>query len=131
MPKKNAADLRVENQLLRKSKTTEGIVSVVNNLIKWGGLSFLGYCFYLSIAALAGKSTMADIGINFLGQVTVSETLAWVMGGSGIGYGYYQRKLRRDVIEQSSETIKKREQEKDPGRSSSQLTPRGTTPEEG
>jgi hypothetical protein len=128
--KRTAAELRAENQLLRQTRATDGLVSVFNTLIKFGSLSFIAYCGYRSIETLAGKTTMANIGINVLGQLRVSETLAWALGGGGMTYGVYQRKLRRDAIEHLSKRSHKDERQIDPGRSSSRLTSRGTTPAE-
>lgn len=124
---KTAAELRAENRLLRQMRTSEGIVSVFNNLIRWGGVVAISYFTYLSITALAGEQTAADIGIKFLADVRVSEALAWVLGGSGVAYGLRQRKLRRDTVERITARVERFEKELDPSRSSSELTTRGET----
>ena len=80
------------------------------------------------MAALAGRTTISDIVVNFLGNFRVSEGLAWALGAGGTGYGLLQRKLRRDTIERLQGRVKTMEQEYDPNRSSSNLTSRGTTP---
>lgn len=125
--KKNAADLRAENRLLRQVRTSEGIVSVVNNMIKWGGLVCMAYLAYRTVSVLAGRVTLANVGIRFLADVRVSEFAAWLLGFGGTFYGVQQRKLRRDTVERLQARITRFEREKDPKRSSSSLTPRGET----
>lgn len=125
--KKTAGELRAENRLLRKFRLTEGVASVLNRGISWVGVVLVARYAYLAIAALAGQQTAAEIGINFLGEVRVSEALAWLFGAGGVAYGMGQRKVRRDTIERSADRIRSLEQRLDPSRSSSRLTPRGTT----
>ncbi len=124
---KTAAELRAENQLLREMRTREGIVSVINNLIRWVGGVLIAYFGYRTVAVLAGQHTAADIGVKILADVRVSEAVAWIFGGSGIAYGWRQRKLRRDTVERIQTRVESFEQSVDPGRSSSQLTKRGDT----
>lgn len=116
--------------MLRQLRASEGWVSVLNNLIKWGGLFGISFCAYLSVTALAGTTTAADIGIKFLADVRVSEAVAWIFGGSGVAYGLRQRKLRRDTVERIQPRVEGLEKQIDPGRSSSKLTKRGETPPE-
>ena len=79
------------------------------------------------LISLAGKTTFADIGINFLADIRVSETLAWIFGGSCAAYGWHQRALRKKTVERLQQRVVKFESEKDSGRTSSQLTTRGST----
>ena len=127
MPKKTAAELRAEVRLLRRYRGTEGIAAVAITLIRWGGISFIAYCGYLIVAALAGHHTVADIGIRFLGNIRISEGLAWLLGGGGIAYGYKQRSLRRSTIERLQGRNTELEKRLDPNRSSSQLLTTGRT----
>ena len=130
MSKKTAAELRAENRLLRLFSTTQAITSTLNTLIRWVGLGWLGWCAYLSVSVLAGKTTLADVGVKVLADVRFSEAAAWVFGASGVGYGLRQRKLRGDTTARQQGRIRKLEATVDPGRSSSDLTPRGQTRDE-
>lgn len=125
--KKSVPELQAENRVLRRFRFTEGVASVLNRAIAWVGIVLLARYGYLTVAALAGKTTAADIGIKVLGDVRVSEVLAWLFGGGGIAYGLGQRKLRRDTIERQAERVRSLEEKVDPRRSSSKLTKRGTT----
>ena len=98
-----------------------------NTLIRWGVMGFLGWCVYLSLAALAGKVTAASVVVQFFGNVTISKALAYALGGGGIIYATYERGLRRRTIAHLNKRIKKLEAAKDPDRSSSKLTKRGET----
>jgi hypothetical protein len=124
---KTAAELRAEVRFLKRSRANEGFVSIVNNLIRWGGLVMISYFGFLSAGALAGHHTFADIGIRVLADVRVSEAVAWIFGGSGVAYGMRQRKLRRDTVERLANRNIELEKRLDPNRTSSQLTPRGDT----
>ena len=125
--KKSIGELRAENRFLRRLRGQEGIVSVFNNLVRWGGIVLIGRYLYLSILALAGRVTLADIGLNFLANVRVSEAVAWLLGGGGVAYGWQQRKVRKDTVERLAGRIQEKELKRDPGRTSSKLTTRGDT----
>lgn len=100
---------------------------VVHRAIPWAGIVLLGYWGYLSIRVLSGQQTFAAIAIKFLADFRVGEGVAYVFGLGGIGYGIGNRKLRKDAIQRMAERIKTLESQRDPGRSSSRLTPRGET----
>jgi hypothetical protein len=86
---------------------------------------------YLAVQALSGKQTAANIGVNVLANLSISEALAWVLAGGSIIYGQRQAKLRRDTTERMHGRNKVLEERVDPGRTSSQLTTRGqTSPED-
>jgi len=101
--------------------------SIVNNLIKFGALALIARYGYLAIEALAGKTTLASIIVQFLASVKVTQGLAYVIGLSGCAYGAFQRRLRRTAIARIAARNTERELGIDPGRSSSGLTPRGET----
>jgi hypothetical protein len=124
---RSTAELRAENCLLRQFRTAEGVTSVIRELIRWGGLILITRYLYLTVAALAGQQTTADIGINLLADLRITEAFAILFGSSGIAYALGQRKLRRDTVERLQGRIKKYERLLDPERSSSNLTARGET----
>jgi hypothetical protein len=125
--KKTAAELRAENRYLRNLRLSFGITSFGGMLVKWGGLVAIARYGYLTVNALAGQQTAADIGINFLADIRVSEALAWLLAGCGVFYGRRERKLRKDSIERLQQRNRTLEKVIDPGRTSSNLTPRGDT----
>jgi len=98
---------------------------IVGKLIPWVGLCVLGYFFFHSVDVLAGKTTLADIGINFLANISVSNAVASVFGLGGLGYGLGERKLRRRKVETMQARIVELEKKLDPNRSSSGLTTTG------
>ncbi len=128
--KRSKPELEAENRLLRKWRSTEGTVSVVNTVLKFGAFVLIARYGYLAIDALAGQKTVADIGLNLLSDIKISTAAAWTLAGGGILYGRRQRKLKKDTIERLSSRIKDLERRIDPGRTSSQLTERGDTREE-
>lgn len=127
---KSRAQLEAELAALKRSRGINSAIVLGNNLLKWGGLVLISRYIYYSIDSLAGKTTLADVGISFLGNLEVSITIAWVFGFCGIAYGVWQRKLRRDTVEVLQTRNIELERRIDPGRTSSSLTERGDTREE-
>jgi hypothetical protein len=125
--KKTKAQLEAELKVLRNARISEGFVHVFNNMIRWGAIVLIVRYGYLSLEALAGKSTLADVAINFLTNVNVSVTLAWTAGVFGVLYGVKQRKLRKDTIQRLQSRIQALESQLDPKRTTSNLTSRGDT----
>jgi hypothetical protein len=125
--KKTKAELAAELRFTRQSKAWEVAASLGNNLIRYGTAAWCAYMAYLSIDALAGRRTLAWIGINALANVKISVVIGWFVGIAGFGYGLRQRKLRRDTIARLSGRIQYLEKVIDPGRTSSKLTERGET----
>lgn len=91
------------------------------------GTGWLGYLAKGAILQLAGKTTLAELSFAFLGNVNVSTSLAWGAGIAGVTFGGLQRRLKKKTVERLHERIRKFEEQLDPGRSSSHLTPRGET----
>ena len=120
-------ELIAENSLLKRQRNVHPIASVLNNLVRWGGLVLISYFIYLSVDALSGQKTVADIGVRFFGEISISTAVAWIFGIGGAGYGLRQRSLRRETTEKLQGRIKHLEKHYDPGRSSSGLTERGET----
>lgn len=120
-------ELEAENRFLRKRGRAEAVTSVINNVIRWGGLVWVASYAYRAVEALAGQRTVADLGLRFLTDVRVSTLAAWLVGASAVMYGWRQRGLRRSAIERMSSRIQELERQFDHKRSSSRLTPRGDT----
>lgn len=121
-PKRTALD----NQLSFKRLDT--ISRIVCEFIKWAGLLGIAYLAYRSVEVLAGKNTFADIGFKVIGNVKVSDGIIVLLTGGGWAYGLAQRSLRRRYIERNTSHKNDLERIIDPNRTSSNLTPRGTTP---
>lgn len=113
-----------------KTKLIDATGSVLKTAIFWGSIVGIAYFANGMVMALAGKSTVADIGISFLGHVEISAMFSYAVGISGAAYGLGQRKLRRDTVERLQNRIKQLELQLDPGRTSSKLTSRGETRKE-
>jgi hypothetical protein len=108
-------------------KTIDAIDANVRLLIRYGCLALVAYFSYGSIAVLAGKHTFADIGIRFLGDIKIANSVGYVVGLGGVAYGRQQKKLRGNAIQSLSKRVKELEAEIDQGRSSSGITERGET----
>lgn len=127
MGKKTAAERREHQRLGYKLGVAEIVAGTLNTIFRVSGFVICMYWIYRSVEAVAGQTTAADIGIRFLSDIRVSESLAWLFGGGGILFGWRQRSLRRDVIERLSPRQQELEKGIDPHRTSSKLTARGET----
>ena len=109
----------------------EKIADVISLLIKCVTIIICFGFLFLSVKVLAGQNTWAEITVNFLGNIKVSQIIAWIFGGGAIIYGKNQKKLRRDTVEFFEGRVRSLEAQIDPNRSSSDLTQRGdTSPED-
>lgn len=125
--KKTRAALETENYILKRWRVSEGIISIFNNLIKWGSLVAIIYFFKEAIVALAGKDTSSKILFSFVSDLKMDRYAAYAAAIGGAIYGMRQRKLRKDTIERLQSRIVDLEKRLDPGRTTSTLTNRGET----
>jgi hypothetical protein len=119
----NQDETEASNQL--RFAIVDRVARIIEVAIRCGCLAFIVYEVASSISILAGKHTIADVGIKFLANVRVSEALAWIFGGSGVVYGMRQRDLRRKDTQQIGARLRKYEEQKDSLRSSSKLESQG------
>ena len=105
------------------------ITNIAITALRTAGLCFLAWAAVRIMDDLAGKTTLASIGVSIkvLGNVYISQAAAWIFGFSGVGYGISQRRLRHKNIERLSPGVREREKALDPKRTSSRLTERGRT----
>ena len=127
MAKKSYAELKAENKLLIRGHISDGIARVVSDIVRYGVAGFLGYCVYLSIDSLAGRTTDANIAVKFLSDLRVSIVFSWTVAGGSVFYGWKQKKLRQKTVERMQGRITELERKIDSRRTSSKLTQRGET----
>lgn len=127
MADKSKKELQVENRMLRKFSQTQAWALISVSALKWGATAWIAYCFYLSVLALAGKTTIAEIAARFVANIGISQSLAWLLSGGGVAYGIRERKLRQKTVKRLQTRIQDLEKRIDPKRSSSELTPLGET----
>jgi hypothetical protein len=116
----------VDPQVVRIHLITH-IFNFLTTVAVCAAVVFVAFFMMRMIQSLSGQTTFADIGIKVLGNISISATLAWGVGGTGIIYGWRQRSLRKTTISRLQGRIQYLEQLRDPSRSSSFLTPRGDT----
>ena len=114
-----------------KRQRGETIHAAVVRLCKWCPIALIFYFGYLSISALAGKSTLAAFGVYLVTDLKVNKAFSHIVmatfGVGGTTYGYAQRKLKQKNIDRMSRLNERLEQKIDPNRSSSRLTRKGLT----
>lgn len=129
MPRKQKSrkQLEMELRILRESRRSEAVVTVIRDCLKYGTVVSVVWLLYLSIRCLAGNTTYADIGIDFLGSLSINVTLGWTAGVAGIIYGLKQRKNCRQTIQRLAPRVSEFEKRWDEKRSSSRLNTDGST----
>jgi len=134
---KNKELLLAENRVLKSQIRGNSFSLALSALFKWGSLSFIAYVAKEALIALAGKLTIADIRLK---SDLFNIECKWVLlfgsgiataglfvGAIGIGFGKWQLKMKKDIIESKDARIKFLEKEFDSKRSTSNLTSRGDT----
>lgn len=124
---KGETDRETDKRISGESQVAVAVTNTINSGFRYGAYSFMAWCAYLSINALAGHHTAADIVVKFLGNISVSNGLAYALGGSGLGYGALQHWLKKTTVKSLEGRIHQLEGTIDPNRTSSQLTTQGET----
>lgn len=132
---KSKEKLELELQYKRQNQIIGAVSFVFRDLLKWGFLASIFYFSYLSIQALAGKSTQANIdidifqgfGLYIFQSSTLHEKIEYVVIVSLLAWGLLERKLRQDAIKRLHGRSRELESSIDSHRTSSRLTQRGTT----
>jgi len=129
MAKKNKTktEIEVELRVLKRTRLAYNITTIIVNFMKYGTIVLCVYYITSAFATLAGKTTIANVVVNFLGNLKLSETVAWIFGIGGTIYGYAERRQRQKTIQRQHGRVKTLEQQIDPKRSSSHLTETGDT----
>lgn len=127
-PRTPSRSVSVEREIThRRAILYEQAGRVIVAAIRWGGLTTMVYFFASSLAQMAGTNTSVDVALDALASLSAPEWLAYVVGGSGIGYGYLQQREKRKKTEAMAARIADLERRVDPKRTSSRLMPDGRT----
>lgn len=121
--------LNEDSRVPGSTTSKDEISKVLRTALVTGCTAFIAYNCAGTIKALAGRTTLADVGIKFLGSITISEGLAYALAAICVGYGVQRGYANRKLSGRLSR-LSQLEAEIDPNRSSSHLTPRGTPREE-
>lgn len=106
------------------------ISGAVQLAIPWGSAVLIFGFLYLMVSRLAGQATLAQIGIGFMGDIRLPDALAYAFGGGGLLYGFNERRLRHKKTETMAQHSADLEKLLDSKRTSSSLSPKGTTKKE-
>ena len=107
-----------------------GIVNVLRAAVIAVAVVAVAYYASRVFIAFAGKKTDALIGIQLITSIKLDRWVAYIVAIMGGTYGLRQRHLRRTSIERTTKRPIELEQRMDPNRTSSGITPRGTTRKE-
>lgn len=106
-----------------------GTIDIVKKIIGVSPYIIVGYLFFDTLKAFAGRNSFADINIltQFLVNLKVNEWFAWIIAGGSTIFGLRERRLRKNKVGYLTDRIHELEQNLDPSRSSSELTKTGET----
>jgi hypothetical protein len=105
----------------------EVIGTVLCRLIKWGGICVIAFFAWKSIESLSGKTTDANIFVNWLANLKINQWLAWAVTGGSVVWAVRERRLRQRKVAALAEQKRVLELIVDPKRTSSSLPASGTT----
>ena len=122
--------LKIENQNLRAHRLGDQVADVFGKLIEFGGYVGIAFFVYLSVDSLSGKKAKAEIAVESsmsFGSTKLTVFIAIVFGFFGVLYGKRQDRLKKKYIEKYHPYQREEEEQIDPTRTSSELTPQGET----
>ena len=96
-------------------------------LAMWLAICWCAHEASRAFIAYAGKSSLADLSLRLLANVSVVWELSITLSGISVILYLRERKLHRDTRERLTARVIELELRIDPKRSSSQLTARGET----
>jgi hypothetical protein len=131
VPKRSQPSATTENpfKAFAKAKIVEEVGKVLRTAIVAGCVVGIAYYCARIVHDLAGRTTAADIGIKFLGTLTISEGLAYAIAAVCVGFGYQRGRTNRSMAKRLAR-LSDLERSIDPNRSSSHLTNTGVPREE-
>jgi hypothetical protein len=77
--------------------------------------------------AYAGQATLANVAFSFIADLRFEAIVSYAFGAGGLLYGLRQRHLRQENVRRLTNRPQQLEKMIDPARTSSGLTPQGTT----
>ena len=112
------------NRVIARS---DAVARIFTAICKYGAICFIAWCVKEASNGLSGKQTLAKIGVDVATDFRLNEWLAYALAGGSVVWGLGERRLRRNKVAELAKQTTELEQLVDNNRSSSNLTPRGTT----
>ena len=100
---------------------------LAKHTVTWTGRVLVVYLMSRMVSSLAGRTTLADITIQFLAARNARELISYVIAVGLLAWGIRERRLRKSTVRELSRRLEVTERHLDPERSSSQLTETGET----
>lgn len=119
-----------DNETSLAMARANAIASTIKTLGRQSCIIGCSYFAYKGIAALAGRTTLASIGLQVAASLHLKDKVELTIAAGSVIWALAERRLRRRKLQQDAPYIRKLEEQHDPERSSSRLTTRGTTPPE-
>jgi hypothetical protein len=120
-----------DDRKFRLLSQTIDIVAVLGRAAIYG-ICIIWVASYMrdAFVSFAGQHTDANLSFSLITKLQADRWLAYLFGVSGVGYGLFERNLRRRNIKRMTNRSEKLEKLIDPQRSSSSLSPEGSTRKE-
>ena|SRR6266478_4736755 len=114
-----------------KSRVRLRLIDALSTFIiygwKYGTLAFIAYWGFDALKAFAGKGTDAAVVFKIVTDLRIDQGIAYLFGLGGVAYGYKERRAKQKAVGHLGTARQEAEKRVDPGRTSSNLTPRGTS----
>jgi hypothetical protein len=116
-----------EADFFLRYKRLEIMADAVHLFFPWASLVAIFISVYFMVDRLAGQTTMAQVGVNVVGNIRISDAVAYIFGGSSGAWALRERQLRRKKTAEMAQHTQRLEALLDPTRTTSGLTQSGTT----
>jgi hypothetical protein len=121
--KKGTAEL--EHSTQKFIALTDLIARLGHTAMRCATPCIIAYFFYKSVEAMSGKTTVANLVMDWASSIKLNQWAAWVLATVAGAWGVGERRLRRRKTAELSERLKRFETVFDRRRSSSTLNPSG------
>jgi hypothetical protein len=108
-------------------RVVDGAISTLRVAVPWSAAVAIVAYASSAIRAFAGHRSGAFFGLELITSIHIDQWVAYIVAIMGGAYGFRQRNLRQKAIERLTQRPKELELLMDAHRSSSELTPQGTT----
>lgn len=103
-----------------------GVISLIKYAIVGGSaVACLYVTFALPVQASHGETTTINVAQKWVANLDAQVWVSWAATAGAVGYGWNERRLRRKERADKDARIKKLEEAKDPGRTSSGINQSG------
>lgn len=126
MSKLTKNELEIE-KIRSRDRRNLYIFKFCSQAFPWLCFTVMAYFAKVSVESLAGKTTLADLGVNAFFGIDYKQVIAYSVAGRCFLLYRSEKRLRKETTERLTNRVTGLELKIDPSRTSSEITPSGDT----